>query len=101
MRRRPGVLVAAVGGPPHRRLARAPRVQLLRQPAPLLLLRPPLPRHRAEDAQDVVRVPAHAAQGCDSIETIFGFSFGLKNGLRFHFDPETHLNYPFLNIFLV
>ena len=29
---RPGVLVAAVGGPPHRRLTRPPRVQLLRQP---------------------------------------------------------------------
>ena len=31
----------------------------------------------------------------------FGLSFGLKNGLRFHFDSETCLNYPFLNIFLV
>ena len=31
--------------------------------AAVLLLRPPLPGHRAEDAQDVVRVPAHAAQG--------------------------------------
>ena len=27
--------------------------------------------------------------------------FGLKNGLRFHFDSETCLNDPFLNIFLV
>ena len=32
---------------------------------------------------------------------IFGLSFGLKNGLRFHFDSETCLNYPFLKIFLV
>ena len=52
-----------MGGPPHRRLARPAGVQLLRQPAALLHLRPPLPRHSAEDAQDVVRVPAHAAQG--------------------------------------
>ena len=27
--------------------------------------------------------------------------FGLKNGLRFHFDSETCLNYQFLNIFLL
>ena len=32
---------------------------------------------------------------------IFGFSFGLKNRLRFRFDSETCLNYPFMNIFLV
>ena len=31
----------------------------------------------------------------------FGFSFGLKNGLRFHFDSETWRNNPFLNVFLV
>ena len=31
----------------------------------------------------------------------FGLSFGLKNGLRFHFDSEACLKYPFLNIFLV
>ena len=31
----------------------------------------------------------------------FGLSFGLKNGLRFHFDSETCLTYPFFNIFLV
>ena len=37
-RRRNGVLVAAVGGPPDRRLARAARVQLVRQPAALLHL---------------------------------------------------------------
>ena len=43
---------------------------------------------------------AKAVQGRDSIEKI-GLSFGLKNGLRFHFDSETCLNYPFLNIFLV
>ena len=30
----------------------------------------------------------------------FGLSFGLKKGLRFHFDSDTCLNYPFLNIFL-
>ena len=30
--RRPGVLVATVGGPPHRRLPRPARVQLFRQP---------------------------------------------------------------------
>ena len=40
-------------------------------------------------------------QGGYSIEQIFGLSFGLKNGLRFHFDSKTCLNYPFLNIFLV
>ena len=31
----------------------------------------------------------------------FGLNFGLKNGLRFHFDSETCLNYPFMNNFLV
>ena len=31
----------------------------------------------------------------------FGLSFGLKNGLRFHFDSMTCLNYQFLNFFLV
>ena len=40
-------------------------------------------------------------QGRDSIEKCFGLSFGLKNGLRFHFDSETCLNYPILNIFFV
>ena len=30
-----------------------------------------------------------------------GLSFGLKNGLRFHFDSETCSNYPFLSIFLL
>ena len=34
-------------------------------------------------------------------KTIFGLSFGLKNGWRFHFNSETCLNYPFLNIFSV
>ena len=33
--------------------------------------------------------------------TFFGLSFGLKNGLSFHFDSETCLNQPFLNFFLV
>ena len=33
--------------------------------------------------------------------TQFGLSFGLKNRLRFNFDSETCLKYPFLNIFLV
>ena len=32
---------------------------------------------------------------------IFGLSFGLKNGSRFHFDSETWLNNPFLDIFSV
>ena len=40
-------------------------------------------------------------QGHDSIEHILALSFGLKNRLRFHFDSETCLNCPFLNIFLV
>ena len=31
----------------------------------------------------------------------FGLSFGLKNGLRFHFDSKKCLNNPFLKIFLV
>ena len=31
----------------------------------------------------------------------FVLSFGLKNGLRFRFDYEACLNYPFLNIVLV
>ena len=31
----------------------------------------------------------------------FGLSFGLKNGLRFHFDSETCLNSLFLNTFSV
>ena len=31
----------------------------------------------------------------------FGLSFGLKNGLRFHFDSVTCLNYPLMNYFLV
>ena len=35
-------------------------------------------------------------QGRNSLK--FGFSIGLKNGLRFNFDTETCLNYPFLNI---
>ena len=39
-------------------------------------------------------------QGPNSIGK-FGLSFGLKNGLRFHFDSETCLNYKFLNIFSV
>jgi len=36
----------------------------------------------------------------NSIEKHFGLNFGLKNGLRFHFYPETCLNWQFLNIFL-
>ena len=32
--------------------------------------------------------------------TIFGLSFGFKNGLRLHFDCETRLNYPLLEQFL-
>ena len=28
-------------------------------------------------------------------QTTFGLSFGLKNGLRFHFESVTCLNYPF------
>ena len=36
-------------------------------------------------------------QGGNSVENYFG----LKNGLRFRFDSETCLNYPFLNVFLV
>ena len=47
-----------------------------------------------------VRVPLRCP-GSDSIEKNLGLSFGLKNGLRFNFDCETRLNYPFLNIFLV
>ena len=39
-------------------------------------------------------------QGGNSIKK-FGLSFGMKNGLRFHFDSETCLNYLFLNIFVV
>ena len=31
----------------------------------------------------------------------FGLRFGLKNGVRFRFDSETCLNYPFLSILLV
>ena len=31
----------------------------------------------------------------------FGLSFGLKSGLRFHFDSDTCLNYQFLNFFFV
>ena len=38
------------------------------------------------------------ALGGDSIEK---YLFGLKNGLRFRFDSETCLKYPFLDIFLV
>ena len=30
-----------------------------------------------------------------------GLSFGLKNGLRFHFDSVRGLNYPFLNTFFI
>ena len=41
------------------------------------------------------------AAGRQFNRNFFGLSFGLKNGLRFHFDSETCLNYPFLNIFLV
>ena len=37
--------------------------------------------------------------GGNSIEKNVGLSFGLKNGLRFHFDSKTCLNYPFSNIF--
>ena len=39
-------------------------------------------------------------QGGDSIETIIGLSFGLKNGSRFNFHSETCLNCPFLEHFL-
>ena len=35
--------------------------------------------------------------GGNSTDIFVGFSFGLKNGLRFHFDSVTCLNYPFLN----
>ena len=35
--------------------------------------------------------------GGNSIE-IFGWIFCLKNGLRFHFDTVTCLNYPFFNL---
>ena len=40
--------------------------------------------------------------GREEIQLIFfGFSFGLKNVLKFYFDFETCLNYPFLNSFLL
>ena len=35
-------------------------------------------------------------QGGNSIENSFSFSFGLKNGLTFHFDSLTCLNYPYM-----
>ena len=66
------------------------RLEHLAQPGPLSGLRGEGPRG-AERA---------GPQGPDSIEKN-GLSFGLKNGLRFRFDSETCLNYPFLNIFLV
>ena len=36
-----------------------------------------------------------------SIEKKIGLSFGFINSIRFHFDSEKCLNYPFLNNFLV
>ena len=39
------------------------------------------------------------APGTQFNRNIFVLSFGLKNGLRFNFDSETCLNYPFLNVF--
>ena len=43
----------------------------------------------------------HSSAGRILNRKFFVLSFGLKNGLRFHFDSETCLNYPFLKIFLV
>ena len=43
---------------------------------------------------------AVALLGGNSIKKI-GMSFGLKNGLRFHFDSVTCLNYPFANFSLL
>ena len=43
----------------------------------------------------------HLRAGMQFNRKTIGLSFGLKNGLRFRFDSETCLNYPFLNIFLV
>jgi hypothetical protein len=55
--------VVRVGGQPDCGVARPPRVQLFRKPAALLRVRQALLGHRAKDDQDVVRLPAHAAQG--------------------------------------
>ena len=51
--------------------------------------------------QQVSTVEEHTSSGRQFNRKHFGLSFGSKNGLRFHFDSETCLNYPFLNIFLV
>ena len=47
------------------------------------------------------RVLLSAKSGRRFNRTSFGLSFRMKNGLRFRFDSETCLNYPFLNIFLL
>ena len=41
------------------------------------------------------------SQGTNSIEKKYVFRFGLRNGLRFQFDSDTCINYPFANIFFV
>ena len=42
-----------------------------------------------------------AGAGTQFNRKYFGLSFALKNSLRFHFDSESYLNYPFLTISLV
>ena len=56
--------------------------------------------HRARDRNHALE-HRHSHPGRRFNRNIFGLSFGSKNGLRFHFDSETCLSYPFLNIFLV
>ena len=48
---------------------------------------------------DAVAAASHRTGGQFN-RLIFGLSFCLKNGLRFRFDSETCLNYPFLEHFL-
>ena len=54
----------------------------------------------AEEVCDL-QAKLSAVTGTQFNRKFFGLSFGLKNGLRFHFDSATCLNYPFLSVFLV
>ena len=55
----------------------------------------------SEAAKERKEVAKFDAPGRQFNSKVSGLSFGLKNGLRFLFDPQTCQNYPFLNIFVV
>ena len=58
---------------------------------------------RVEDSPSISQISSSARRaprtGRRFNGNIFGLSFGLKNGLRFEFDSEKCLNYPFYEHF--